>query len=120
MTKPSTYRELIDEMVRVCQEGQGQIGARRAREGVWNRNATPTFIPEQHAINALLARLNPSERNVLAGVLAQEVVTGVFETLKALETFKISPFESGCEGSPFEDFIGRLGGWEWPADDSAG
>jgi hypothetical protein len=120
MKKPPLYRAFIDEMVKVCRAGQGQIGAGRAREGVWNRNATPGLLSEQHAINVLLARLDAEERDVLAEMLAQEVVTGVFETLKALEAFKVAPFESGYEGSPFDDFIGRLGGWDWPEGSSAG
>ena len=49
-------------------------------------------------------------------MLAGEVVTGVFETLKALEQFQIAPFEDGYEGSAFEDFIGRLNDWNWPED----
>ena len=114
MSKPRTYRELIDELVRVCKDGQGQIGARRARNGVWNQNATKDFIPEQHEINLLLKRLSSADREVLAGMLTQEVVTGVFETLKALEQVEIEPFKDGYEGSPFNDFIGRLAGWEWP------
>src|SRR5690242_13397474 len=113
MEKPALYRAFIDALVEVCRNGQGQIGARRARAGVWNGKATSNFLPEQHAINAFLARLDPSEREVLAGMLADEVVTGVFETLKTLEAFKVAPFESGDEGSPFEDFVGRLGGWDW-------
>jgi hypothetical protein len=120
MTKPFTYRAFIDEMVSVCRDGQGQIGARRAEEGIWNRNASAEVLPEQHAINVLLARLSPAERRVLAGMLAQEVVTGVFETLKALEAFKVPPFETGYEGSPFNDFVGRLDGWDWPEGNAAG
>jgi hypothetical protein len=116
MKKPAAYRAFIDEMVSVCRNGQGQIGARRAREGIWNRSATPDFLPEQNAINVFLARLDASEREVIAGMLADEVVTGVFETLKALEHFQIAPFEDGYEGSAFEDFIGRLNDWNWPED----
>jgi hypothetical protein len=112
--KPAIYREMIDELVRVCKNGQGQIGAKRAREGVWNQNATPDFIPEQHEINLLLKRMPPADREVLAGMLVQEVVTGVFETLKVLEQYQIEPFKDGYEGSPFNDFIGRLGDWNWP------
>lgn len=113
-SKPGVYRGLIDELVRVCHEGQGQIGAMRARAGVWHPSATSVFIPEQHAINLLLAKLNVSEREVLATMLAHEVEVGVFETLKALETFDIAPFQEGYEGSPCNDFIGRLSDWEWP------
>ena len=112
--KPPSYRQIIDELVRVCHEGQGQIGPRRARAGVWNQNATAESIPEQHQINLLLQRLPATDREILAGMLAQAVVTGVFETLKVLEEFKVEPFQDGYEGSPYYDFIGRLGGWQWP------
>ena len=47
-------------------------------------------------------------------MLSQEVVTGVFGALKALEVFRIAPFEEGYEGSPYNDSIGRLDGWNWP------
>ncbi len=112
--KPQIYRKLVDELVRVCKEGQGQIGARRVLAGVWNQSATPDFIPDQHAINLLLKRMSPADRETLAGMLAQEVVTGAFETLKLLEQFQIEPFKEGYEGSPYNDFIGRLNDWQWP------
>ncbi len=70
--------------------------------------------PDQHEINLLLARLPEAEREILAGMLVHEVELGVFETLKVLEEFRIAPFEDGYEGSPFDDFTGRLGDWEWP------
>ena len=114
MSKPRIYRDLIDELVRVCKDGQGQSGARRARDGVWTRNATKDFIPEQHEINLLLKRIAPADREILAGMLAHEVVVGVFETLKVLEQFQIEPLKDGYEGSPFNDFIGRLADWKWP------
>jgi len=41
-------------------------------------------------------------------------VTGVFETLKTLEEFQIEPFTDGYEGSPHNDFVGRLDDWSWP------
>jgi hypothetical protein len=114
--KPQIYRDLIDELVRVCKDGQGQIGARRTRKGVWNQNATKDFIPEQHEINLLLKRMSPADREILAGMLSHAVETGVFETLKVLEQFEVDPFKDGYEGSPFHDFIGRLADWEWPTD----
>jgi hypothetical protein len=100
--------------VRVCREGQGQISARRARAGIWNTNATPDYIQYQHEINEFLARLSVQDREILAKVLVQEVVLGVFESLKVLEQFQIAPFEEGYEGTPYHDFIGRLADWEWP------
>ena len=114
--KSQTYRDIIDELVRVCHEGQGQIGARRARAGVWNQSATVDFIPDQHEINRLLKRMAVEDREILAKMLANEVVLGVFESLKALEQFGVSPFEDGYEGSPFNDFVGRLDGWDWPGE----
>ena len=114
--KSQTYRDVIDELVRACQEDQGQIGANRVRAGEWNQNATADFLPDQHAINLLLKRMPAEDREIVANMLANEVVVGVFESLKALEQFGVTPFEDGYEGSPFNDFIGRLGGWEWPKE----
>jgi hypothetical protein len=112
--KSKTYRDVIDELADMCRNGQGQIGARRARAGVWNQNATADYLSDQLEINALLSRMSVADREVLAKMLAWEVVTGVFETLKVLQQFQVPPFEDGYEGSPFNDFIGRLDGWEWP------
>jgi hypothetical protein len=47
-------------------------------------------------------------------VLFTAETTGPGRPLKALEEFQIAPFESGYEGSPFNDFIGRLDDWQWP------
>jgi len=58
--------------------------------------------------------MSPTDREILARMLTQQVVTGVFESLKVLERFKIEPFKQGYEGSPFNDFIGRLADWDWP------
>jgi hypothetical protein len=112
--KSQNYRDMIDALVISCKEGQGQIGARRVREGVWNKSARPDYIPDQHQINLLLARLSAADREIIAGMLSEAVVTGVFETLKVLEEFEIEPFQDGYEGSPYHDFIGRLDDWSWP------
>ena len=117
MTEPvksQEYRAVIDLLVDVCHNGQGQIGARRARAGIWNVNATAEFAPDQHEINLLLSRMPAADREILARMLASAFEGGVFETLKALEEFEIAPFESGYEGSPYHDFVGRLDDWEWP------
>jgi hypothetical protein len=112
----ATYRLVIDDLVRSCKEGQGQIGARRAKAGVWNANADELRdeMPEQHAMNALLARLDGPERNVLAMMLEEAFVSGVHETLAVLHEAQVRPFDDGYEGTPLNDFVGRLQGWEWP------
>jgi hypothetical protein len=116
--KPKNYRDIIDHLVRVCKEGQGQIGARRARAGLWNMNATKDFLQDQHRINVFLSELTSEQREILAGMLEQVFIGGVFESLKALEEFEIEPFLDGYEGSPYHDFIGRVDDdpWEWPVE----
>jgi hypothetical protein len=112
--KPHIYRQVIDDLVEMCHNGQGQIGSVRVREGLWNINANKEFFPDQYEINLFLARMTVSDREILARMLASAVETGVFETLKVLEQYEIKPFEDGYEGSPYNDFIGRLDDWEWP------
>jgi len=114
LSKPQIYRDAIDSMVEVCKEGQGQIGSNRVRAGVWNINATENFIPEQNEINIFLKKLDRKDREVLAGMLEDAVVKGVFEALRILEEKEIEPFKEGYEGSAYNDFIGRLDGWDWP------
>ncbi|MBM3496802.1 MAG: hypothetical protein FJX72_21145 [Armatimonadetes bacterium] len=115
--KPRAYRDIIDELVAVCREGQGQIGPTRTRAGVWNPHIDASSDPHQHAINQLPARLPLADREIVAQMLAGEFAGGVFETLKALEAHGVPPFQDGYGGSPFHDFVGRLAGnWPWPED----
>ena len=111
-----TYRRVIDRLVGACQEGQGQIGARRARAGVWNPSANSSDGPlgDQWRINKFLAGLTVDQREVLAEMLAEEFTGGVHETLVALHEEQIPPFDDGHEGDPYHDFVGRLAGWAWP------
>ena len=113
--KPKLYRDFIDDLVRVCRAGQGQIGPERARRGVWNPHITAITAPDQHAMNLLLAKLGAADRETIASFLAEAFEGGVFEALKALERFEVPPFQEGYEGSPYNDFMGRVSGeWEWP------
>ena len=114
ITKSQLYRDFIDHLVDMCRQGQGQIAAKRVRSGVWNQNASADQIVDQHQANLALAKLGVADRQAFARLMSAEVELGVFETLKALEQFGIEPFETGYEGSPFNDFVGRLKGWEWP------
>ena len=114
--KSETYRQAIDQLVAECRDGHGHIGPSRARKGLWNQNATSTFLPDQHKVNEFLSELSEPQREVLAGLLEGQFSRGVFETLKVLETLEIEPFLDGYEGSPYHDFIGRLDDWEWPSE----
>ena len=127
------YRTVIDALVNSCLHGQGQIAARKLREGVWNRNAddyTPNPFGEPEwmrrldeewrvvarAQNEMLRRLSPADRELLAEMFCQEFQSGVHESLVVLHEHRIPPFDSGYEGDPYHDFVGRLDDWEWPAD----
>jgi hypothetical protein len=112
----SFYRDIIDRLVRSCREGQGQIGPRRVLAGVWNAsaNTTPDEMPEQVAMNLLLARLDPSDREIIAAMLRDAFVGGVHETLVVLHKTGVQPFDDGYVGTPFHDFVGRLNDWDWP------
>jgi hypothetical protein len=109
------YRAVIDRLVHEAKEGQGQIGPKRVRAGVWNTSATVSVMPNEHAINDLLAGMNNEDRKVVARMLEEAYVAGIHDTLVALNEAQIEPFEDGYEGAPFHDLMGRLHGWEWPA-----
>jgi hypothetical protein len=112
--KPQVYRDVIDALVEKCANGQGQVGPMRARKGLWNQNATADSMPDQHRFNALLARLAPEDREIIAEMLAQEYVGGAFGALSVLNEFGVVPFEDGYEGAAYNDFVGRLDNWPWP------
>jgi hypothetical protein len=113
-----TYRDVIDRLVQSCREGQGQIGPRRVRAGLWNANADaqPDDMPDQQAMNLLLARLDLAEREILAQMLSEAFQGGVHETLVILHEAEVPPFDIAYEGTPFHDFVGRLDDWPWPDD----
>jgi len=112
--KPDLYRVTIDALVLACKQGSGRVGADRVYRGIWNPNADSLGSGEEQELNALLKSLTDAQRSALAHALVKEFEAGVYEALKVLEENKVSPFESGYEGGPQEDFIGRLGGWQWP------
>ncbi len=58
--------------------------------------------------------MTPVDREVVAEMLSHQVEVGIFESLKVLERFGVAPFQDGYEGSPFHDFVGRMGDWKWP------
>jgi hypothetical protein len=115
----SQYRQVIDELVRTCREGQGQIASRRIRKGIWNPNDEEVLMefPEQIAMNSLLMRLDAEDRELLARFFAEQFVGGVHESLAVIHAAQIASFNDGYEGTPYNDFVGRLEGWPWPQDE---
>ena len=48
-------------------------------------------------------------------MLIQTYEGGVHDTLRVLHDHELPPFEDGCEGAPYHDFMGRLRtDWDWP------
>ncbi len=113
---PDLYKAVIDRLVEECHRGQAQFAPQRVLRGIWNESASAQELPDQHEVNLLLSRMSLRDRETLAGMLSEQAQVGIFDTLKALEEFGVSPFESGYEGSAYHDFVGRLKGWEWPSD----
>ncbi len=83
---------------------------------MWHEGASPGHLPDQHAINVLLARMSKGDRDVLARMLAHAFSGGAFAALVALHEAGIKPFDKAYEGTPFHDFVGRLDDWPWPED----
>jgi hypothetical protein len=75
----------------------------------------PDRFPDERRINVLLARMGQDDREVLAHMLADAFQSGVFIALRVLHDHQVPPFEDGYEGTPFDDFTGRIGDWPWPA-----
>lgn len=112
------YRQMIDAMVVLCAQGQGQVSAQRIRLGIWNANAeaAASADPHQHTMNALLSSLTPEQREALALLFAEEFASGIFNALEVLHAAHLDPFVVGYEGHPSDDFLGRMDGWTWPLD----
>lgn len=110
------YRQMIDAMAVTCLRGEGQVSAERVRVGVWNVNAheIEDVDPTQQAMNDLIAGLSAEQRTTLAAVVAEEFSSGMFHALRVLHAARCAPFEDGYDGTPGDDFLGRLEGWEWP------
>lgn len=110
MKKTKTYREIIDALAHECHNGQGQIVSK------WIEN---NKYPEDPEVVEFFKKLSSREKEILTRLVSKSFEDGVFNSLKILETFQITPFEDGYEGSSYNDFIGRLdknNPWQWPND----
>jgi hypothetical protein len=109
-----TYRAIIDELVAHAPS----VAARRIREGAG-------LAPAHGAMNGLVGRLSPEDREVLAAFLDSERLGGIHDTLATLTWWlecggvawahEGVPMAAGYEGGLHMDLIGRVHGWEWPA-----
>lgn len=118
------YRKIIDELVHACRAGQGHLQGSGAGVEL-PKNRKREFETELAARWDLTSRLSQpgdvvltaADREVLAIMLQGAFESGVHCTLGQLHWHKVKPFEKAYEGLPFNDFIGRLDGWEWPVNE---
>lgn len=108
------YRDLIDDLVDRCRNGQGAIAARAARIEPRQPDVPPESSPWSWRMYRVASKLSPEERDDLAALLKHQFEGGVHTALVALHEAEMPPFEDGYEGTPFHDFVGRLADWEWP------
>ena len=111
----AAYKGFIDELG----ENTPSLGARLVREEERFSKA-----PDAADINALVARLGPEDRELLAKALDRERMSAVHDALVTLtgwlDTERITwasngeALPAGIEGGLHMDYVGRLDGWAWP------
>jgi hypothetical protein len=110
------YQELIDGLV---EKSKNCVGASWARKG--KAVGTDELITK---LNALFEKLSEEERETIAQFVADEYMSGIYDTLTELEWYvdcrdmKISVEDEELPTQKYEgignDFIGRRSGdWEW-------
>ncbi len=71
----------------------------------------------RRVIDTLVDECQSGQGPIAARGRSQEAfVAGVFTALRVLHEAQVDPFQDGYEGTPFNDFMGRLNGWEWPRE----
>lgn len=121
MNPVEIYKQIIDQLV----ERSESLGARQVtEEGIYSN--APSLLP----LNALVQRLTPEERSLLAQMLTHERFGAIHDVLAALTwwmdcrdvaiTYRGQPMPSQLSGMGLHgDYVGRVDGWPWPQDDKA-
>ena len=100
------YRAIIDDLVCECLEGQGAVLPHWVRRGEW---------PQEREFTLMLARLSLEDRALIARMLSDAYWGAVHDALRVLNDHQVPPFDQSYEGTPYQDFVGRLSGdWAWP------
>ena len=84
---------------------------------MWNRYALdhPDEMPEENRMNIVLARLGDDDRAEVARMVELSYEGGIHDTLRLLHDNAVPPFDVAYDGTPFQDFMGRLKtDWAWP------
>lgn len=110
MTEPdprAAYRQAIDALVDECHNGQGSVLPEWVERGVW---------PIDRSIASALGRFTAEERHLVAKMLRTAYSGAVHDTLRVLEDHEFPALDQAYEGSPFQDFMGRLEShYDWPS-----
>lgn len=115
----SQYRALIDALVDECRNGQGKVLPGWVRRGIWSEyaNKHPEEMPDEYRMNLLLTRLSSDDRDAVARMLELSYQGAVHDAIAVLHEREVPPFQEGYEGTPYQDFMGRLvTDWEWPSE----
>ena len=117
-TNPTeAYQALIDELVDETSHG--------VSEALVKEDCIYSKAIGQGPANSLVKSLSAEQRKILAGMLHEErtgaihdvlaVLTWWFECRDVAMTFHGQPMTSDFSGMGLHgDYIGRLGGWQWP------
>lgn len=122
-TPIEAYESIIDQLVEKTTLG---IHERLVRETGEYSNA-----PADTAANDFVASLNAEQRVLLAAMLRRERIGAIHDVLATLTwwllcrevglSFRGQPMPFELSGAGLHgDYIGRLNGWEWPAEDELG
>ena len=119
MRPVQVYKQIIDDLV----QRSPSLGARLVSErGIYSK------APAQQHLNALVERLTPEERSLLAQMLTHER-SGAIHDVLAVITWWIDcrdvAFTYGGEPMPVQlsgmglhgDYVGRKDNWKWPDDE---
>jgi hypothetical protein len=112
------YRQIIDQLVAESES----LGARLVqKEGVYSKS------PDEDVANQLVARLTSADQTTLAAMLASERRAAFHDALATLSwwvtcrqiglTYRGEQVPVDVSGMGLHgDYIGRLGGWQWPGE----
>ncbi|MFN5944386.1 MAG: DUF6547 family protein [Phycisphaerae bacterium] len=122
-TAIDAYKAIIDHFVDQTTNG---LTERLVRESGKYSNAV-----DSEKFNAFVASLTQEQRELLAMMLREERIGATHDVLAELTwwllcrdvglTFRGEPMPFELSGMGLHgDYMGRLGGWEWPEEDEPG
>lgn len=115
------YKQIIDQLVSETSQG--------VREKTVVRETAFPELSDDRVFNPFIKSLSMGQRQILAQMLHAERVSAIHDVLAVLTwwmlargvglTFRGEPMPVELSGAGLHgDYIGRLGDWKWPKDDT--